>query len=159
MAWEPQAVTKAVHANGQPVTWADLRLEYIMGNMTLRELSEKHGVSMSTLTKRSAKEGWEVARKQQAERVIEAAQQAAIDQRAKALAEFNEADLRVARALRAMVARRLNEAQEKKTNIPPKDLGALGAWRVHGQPRAWWAGRRWPGARDERPHRELPRRS
>lgn len=122
-----QAVVKTKHPNGQPVTFADIRLEYIMGDMTLKELAAKHGAAFSTLMKRSAREGWEVDRKIQADRVVAEAQQSAIAKRSQALVEFNEADLGLARALRSMVARKITEARQNQGDLSPKDLRALAA--------------------------------
>ena len=38
--------------------WKKIKKEYIAGNVTYMELSEKHGVSFSTLTKVARREKW-----------------------------------------------------------------------------------------------------
>ena len=38
--------------------WARIREEYIQSDLSLRKLSEKHGVSKRQLERRSAREGW-----------------------------------------------------------------------------------------------------
>jgi len=128
-----KAVIKSEHPNGQPVTFADIRLEYIMSSSTLADLAEKHGASMSTLMKRSASEGWEVERKNQAERIFAQAQEAAMSERAKALKDFNDADLGLSRALRSMVAKQINDARQTNANIDPKDLRALASTAAEAQ--------------------------
>ena len=42
--------------------WARIREEYIQSDLSLRKLSEKHGVSRRQLERRSAREGWPALR-------------------------------------------------------------------------------------------------
>ena len=39
--------------------WDKIKAEYITGNMSYRQLSEKYNISQSTMTKRAAKEQWQ----------------------------------------------------------------------------------------------------
>jgi uncharacterized protein YjcR len=38
--------------------WEKIKSDYVTGRMTMRELAEKYGVSLSTLGKRASREGW-----------------------------------------------------------------------------------------------------
>lgn len=44
--------------------WERIRQEYAGSSMSLRELAEKEGISLSTLGKRCGREGWQQLRKQ-----------------------------------------------------------------------------------------------
>lgn len=44
--------------------WERIRQEYAASSMSLRELAEKEGISLSTLGKRCGREGWQQLRKQ-----------------------------------------------------------------------------------------------
>lgn len=48
--------------------WVAIRAEYISTQISTRDLAKKHGVSYSTLRKKSEKEGWTEARKEQVRR-------------------------------------------------------------------------------------------
>lgn len=89
---------------------AELRVLYVNGTMSLRELATTHGASVSTMMKVSAREGWEEARKRVAAQVAVAAQQQINSGRVDELRAFCEADLQVAKALRGSVARLLASA-------------------------------------------------
>jgi hypothetical protein len=58
------------------VDWKRIKAQYIAGGVSLRELSEKHGVSFSTIQKKSMEEKWSDLRKRQGrkteEKLIEA---------------------------------------------------------------------------------------
>lgn len=46
------------------IDWKSIKTEYISSDISIRELAEKHGISLSTVKSRSSKEGWVEARKQ-----------------------------------------------------------------------------------------------
>ena len=46
------------------IDWQSIKTEYISGDISIRELAEKHGVSLSTVKSRSSREGWVEARKE-----------------------------------------------------------------------------------------------
>ena len=48
---------------GLLVDWKRIKAEYIAGGVSLRRLSEKYGVSFSTIQKKSMEEKWSVLRK------------------------------------------------------------------------------------------------
>lgn len=96
--------------------WPLIRMEYAQGTASLSELAEKYGLYPATLTSRADKEGWAEERRQEAERV-----RAVTDESngATQLAAFNEADLTVARAMRAKAAQMIKEA------TTPAEINAL----------------------------------
>ena len=47
--------------------WAEIREEYLRGDISLRALAKKHGVPGSTLRQRAAREGWSTERERAAE--------------------------------------------------------------------------------------------
>ncbi|HSV47457.1 MAG TPA: hypothetical protein VLJ58_16830 [Ramlibacter sp.] len=120
--------TDARNAAATPTDWTALRLAFVNGAMTLVELARAHGINDSTMRARANREDWQ-AQRNEAQRAATAQAQAAItESRADQLREFNDADLRVARALRAMVARRLNNAAANPDEpLRAADLRALAA--------------------------------
>lgn len=99
--------------------WTKLRLEYVHGTVTMRELAEKHGIKAAGLMRRAAKEGWDAQRKQESAKVSKAAWEALGETRAEELAKFNADDLKMARAIRAKAAQMMASAST------PSDLRAL----------------------------------
>lgn len=99
--------------------WAKLRLDYIHGNMSLRELAEQNNIKSAGVMRRAANEGWEASRKQESANVSRLATASLTDTRATELAKFNDDDLRVARAIRAKAANLLS------TVTSPQDIRAL----------------------------------
>lgn len=91
--------------------WTKLRLDYIHGNMTLRELAEQNNIKSAGVMRRAANEGWDADRKQESAKVSKVANEALSDTRASELSKFNEDDLKVARAIRGKAAAMLNTAQ------------------------------------------------
>jgi len=99
--------------------WKALRVEYVNGAMTFKELAEKHGIKDATVRQRAHREDWEQERHALSQAVTQAAQTRLSESRSSQLARFNEDDLRVARAIRAKAAAMLATAQQ------PADLRAL----------------------------------
>ncbi len=90
--------------------WAALKLQYVHGAETLREIADKHNIKAAGVMRRAAKEGWDAARKQESAKVSTVAHAALGDERATRLAKFNEQDAKIAEALKANAARILNGA-------------------------------------------------
>ena len=88
--------------------WAALKLQYVHGAETLREIADKHNIKAAGVMRRAAKEGWDAARKQESAKVSTVAHAALGDERATRLAKFNEQDAKIAEALKAKAARMLN---------------------------------------------------
>ena len=84
--------------------WTALRVEYVHGSATMRELADKHGIKSAGLMRRAAKEGWDAERKQESAKVSKAAGTLLADTRVDELAKFNADDLKMARAIRAKAA-------------------------------------------------------
>lgn len=105
--------------------WTHIKLEYINGSMSMRELATKHGINPAGLFRRAANEKWDEERKQKSAKVSEASQTLIEASRAEELAKFNEDDLKLARAIRANVAKHLNDAQLSQTKIAPNVVRAL----------------------------------
>lgn len=95
----------------QSTDWAALKVEYVTTSITLRDLADRHGIKAAGVMRRAAKEEWEAERKQESAKVSKAAIDESMPNRAKALADFNDEDLRVARGLRSMVIRQMTDAQ------------------------------------------------
>lgn len=99
--------------------WPALRVEYINGTMSQRELAAAHGINASGLMARAAKEKWEDERKQKQAAISSAAQEKLTEERTDQLAKFNEDDLKVARAIRGKAAQMMGGVGS------PQDLRAL----------------------------------
>ena len=86
-----------------------LRVEFVRGKMTLRQLAEKHGVSYDALRQVAASEKWKDQRHKSSQNVTtQAEKQAARDIAAERMREVEES-LRIARAARAQLARLLQQ--------------------------------------------------
>lgn len=101
--------------------WTALRLEYVHGTDTMRELAEKHGIKAAGVMRRAAKEGWDSERKQKSAEVSKTASAVLTESRTDDLAKFNADDLKMARAIRAKAA------QMMQTATTPSQLQALAA--------------------------------
>ena len=91
--------------------WTAIRLEYINGHMSQRELAESHGINPAGLMKRANKESWEAERQKKSAEVSKVAQAQLSENRAVVLAKFNEDDLTMARAIRAKAATMMKTAE------------------------------------------------
>lgn len=80
--------------------WTAIKLEYVNGHMSQRELADKHGINAAGLMKRASKEQWEAERQQKSAEVSKVAQDQLFEDRAAQLMKFNEDDLKMARAIR-----------------------------------------------------------
>lgn len=101
--------------------WPALRREYVNGSLQLKELAEKHGLKAGTVRVRAHREDWESERNAVLHAVTQVAQARLTEDRATALAKFNEDDVKVARAIRAKAASMLSTVKG------PADLRALAA--------------------------------
>lgn len=99
--------------------WTKLRLDYIHGNMTMRELADTNKIKSAGVMRRAANEGWDAERKQESAKVSKVANEVLGDTRAIELAKFNEDDLKVARAIRAKAANMLSNVSS------PQEISAL----------------------------------
>lgn len=99
--------------------WAAVKLAYINSNKTLREVAAETGASISSVLKRSAKEGWESERKQTESEVRRTAQKKITLDRATELARINDEDLKIATTLKAKAYRMARDVDN------PADLRTL----------------------------------
>ena len=99
--------------------WTKLRLDYIHGSMTMRELANSNKIKAAGVMRRAANEGWDATRKQESAKVSNASNAILGDTRATELAKFNDDDLKVARAIRSKAANMLSNVSS------PQDISAL----------------------------------
>lgn len=79
------------------------------------------------LEKRAGREKWSEARRKMSEQVLEVADSAIAEVRGTELAEFNAADLRTAKALRAQIDAHLNAAAMADSKLDAMTLRTLSA--------------------------------
>jgi hypothetical protein len=99
--------------------WTSIKLEYVNGHMSQRDLADKHQINPAGLMKRAANEGWEAERQQKSAEVSKVAQDLMTEDRTAVLAKFNEDDLRMARAIRAKAATMMKSIES------PSELRAI----------------------------------
>jgi hypothetical protein len=85
----------------------------------MRALAKKHGINAAGLMKRAEREGWDAERQQLSATVSKTASDALVESRIDELTKFNEADLRIAKALREKAEAMMLTAEA------PSDLRAL----------------------------------
>lgn len=89
------------------IDWLKIRMEYINGTMSIRELAEKHELSYSTTRKIASSEKWSDARAKQREKIRakaeQTAQKKAADSLAKPMLEQSLAKARIAAKVVKMV--------------------------------------------------------
>lgn len=94
------------------VDWIALRVEYVNGTMALTDLAAKHSVPVSSVEKHCSREGWRDERARLSAKVRESATKSVAKTRTAQLKEWNENDLRIAKALRSKVASRISNLNE-----------------------------------------------
>lgn len=90
--------------------WAAIRIEYINTPVTMRELAEKNGIKLPTITQRAAREKWSEERNNVSQKVTMAANSDLFSRRAEELAKFNEEDLELAKKIRAKASAMMEDA-------------------------------------------------
>ena len=105
--------------------WQALRLEYVNGVMSLRQLAEAHSIDESGVMHHSAKEGWEDERKRLREQASKAAQAKLSKSRVDELAEFSALDLAIAKAGQKHIAARFRLANESKAALSAVEIKTL----------------------------------
>jgi len=99
--------------------WSKIKLDYINGTMSLRELAKSFKIKSAGVMAKAAKEKWEDERKQLSAKISKAAGDVIADVRAEELSKFNKDDLRAAKGIRAKAGNMLN------VTLSPQDLSAL----------------------------------
>lgn len=99
-----------------------LRVEFINGSMTLKELADAHGVNYAGLRKAASRGEWMAERNSLSHKVTSEATQAKTEERISELAKFNKDDLAMAKALRGMAANIIKQAQDQKRALPLEEI-------------------------------------
>lgn len=99
--------------------WAALRVEYVSGAVTLRELAQKHGIKAAGVMRRAANEKWDEQRKQASSDVSKRSLDLIAETKAETLARINAADMNGAEQIRQKALEMLQSAAD------PADLKAL----------------------------------
>jgi len=89
--------------------WDEIRLRYIRGHETLKEIAESCNVSLSTLKKRSAKERWSLLRNQFRTRLELDVLEKSRKKQAEQLSEMRSRHIRIAQALQSKAIERLRD--------------------------------------------------
>lgn len=105
--------------------WNIVRLAYVHSSKTLAQVARDFGLTDSAVEKRSEREEWARLRRETSETVSRAASERIEAERAKELAAWNDADLRVARALRGQVVAAINSAVNNAKPLRPADVRGL----------------------------------
>jgi predicted DNA-binding protein YlxM (UPF0122 family) len=101
------------------VDWQALELEYVLGDLTLHELADKHGVNRSTVQNQAAKREWATKRDKKRHETTKAVETVATDERIAQQIAQNRADLSASAQVGAKVLEMLMYAEK------PADVKAL----------------------------------
>ncbi|MEN9885464.1 MAG: hypothetical protein RL758_42 [Pseudomonadota bacterium] len=105
--------------------WNPIRLAYLHSNKTLAQVAKEFGVTPEAVEKRCEREGWAKLRRDASEAVGRAANEKIEAKRAEELAQQNDADLRVAKALRGQVVAAINSAAQNAKPLRPVEIRQL----------------------------------
>lgn len=105
--------------------WERIRTEYVSTSISIRELAEKYKCSADALEKRANTQSWTEQRRKISAEVLAKADAEITARRAKELAEYNEQDLKIAKALRAQIASHINLAMSTKDLLSAKEIKML----------------------------------
>ena len=101
--------------------WTSIRTEYVNG-AEYPTLAKKYKIKEATLRQRASRHKWSQERQKASQLVTKLATAAIVESKAEQLAKFNEDDLKVARNLRAMVNKQI---QNSKGDMEPAQIRAL----------------------------------
>lgn len=102
-----------------------MRLAYIHGNKTLAQVARDFGLTDSAVEKRAEREQWTRLRREASESVSRAAAERIEAERAQELAAWNDADLRVARAMRGQIIAAINNAATTAQPLKAAEIRSL----------------------------------
>lgn len=110
-------------------TWAQIKHDYIILSSTPSVLSQKYGASEKSISQRVDREGWYQMRLEAKTKLEDDLLRESAKTRLKELVKFNEDDLKLAKAIRAKVARRLHDAENDPESkaISSSELRTLAA--------------------------------
>lgn len=107
------------------IDWLAIKLAYIHSAKTLSQIALEHGVSESAAEKRSEREKWAEARRELSESVSRTATERINAERLTELANWNDADLRVAKAMRGQIIAAINTAANMAKPLKPAEIRSL----------------------------------
>ena len=99
-------------SRAKAIDWPAIRLAYVNGSMSMTDCAEQFGLKPGTVRQRAHREDWERERNAQSRAVTQAAQAKLTKTKAQELSEFDAEDAKMSRALRAVAARMLVEANK-----------------------------------------------
>jgi hypothetical protein len=105
--------------------WAALQVEYVHGTMTMRDLADTHKIKAAGVMRRGANEKWDTKRKQESARVIKVSGDKLGEYRVDELVEFNETDLKIAKAMKHQISVHISTAQKSNMAMSPTDIRTL----------------------------------
>ena len=107
---------KSAPAKGKVVKsadWPALKLEFVNGVMSTADLALTHRLTKAAVQGRVARGKWMAERQRLSAAVSATTQETLTQSRRSELAEFNASDLKMAKALRGLVAGRITKAQRE----------------------------------------------
>lgn len=113
--------------------YESLKPEFMKGTLTLREFADVHGVSYDGLRQTAATGKWVEERHKLAQQVTAEANKLNLSNRVTELAKFNEDDLKVAKLIRGMVIKRINDGVKSPKGVPTAELKTLSSIVVDAQ--------------------------
>jgi hypothetical protein len=116
----PKATQKAPKPD-----WQAIEVEYTTTAIEYDDLAAKHGVKPATLRQRASRGGWIEKRRTLSQKVTEQATVKAVKSRTQELSEYNDADIKVAKAIRTQIAKAINRAQQSDKEVDPAKLRAM----------------------------------
>lgn len=108
----------------EPMTWAELRFAFINGSLSVAKFRDKFGCPDTAIRERATKQKWVPLRDLNRRKVHEDAQRIIREKRAKDLVDFNEADVRMARSVRAMAGLRIQQLKDVYDRKPEWEIPA-----------------------------------
>jgi hypothetical protein len=103
--------------------YASLRIEFVNSNTSLAQMADRHDVKLPTLRKYAERHGWHAERVKAEQLAVAAASDKAARERVSELVAFNADDLKIAKAIRAKVAKKI--ASTGDNIIPMNELRIL----------------------------------
>jgi hypothetical protein len=97
------------------IDWGAAMLEYVTTDVSLRDVAARLGCNVHAVERRSALDGWSAARDKFRAQVGHRAQELQVETRAQKLRDWNDNDLKIAKAIRGQTTRAFNLAAQAGT--------------------------------------------
>ena len=101
--------------------WDKIKREYINGEGSYTDLSEKYGVSFSTLSKRGAAEKWKEARETQLQKIREETERKTVEK----IADSESECAAIMSRIRLKLTRKIEKAVDQMENLDTAELRKL----------------------------------